>query len=109
VRSGEVDLHVTDPRRTSAQMSADGRTLYVATSAADGSSVTAIDVGTFEVLERWSVEGDVTGLGLSADGARLYLATTDGLEVLDVRTGSELAEVALRTPEPVTRVIALAA
>jgi DNA-binding beta-propeller fold protein YncE len=107
VRSGEIDLHATDPRRTSAQVSADGRTLFVATSGA-GSSVTAIDVRTLEVLDSWNVGGDVTGLGLSADGSRLYAATADGLEILDVTDGSEVAAVAVHTPEPVTKVIALA-
>jgi hypothetical protein len=108
VRSGEIDLHVAEPLRTSAQISAGGRTLYVATSRDDGSSVTAIDVRTFEVLDRWDVEGEVTGLGLSADGERLYAATVEDLEVLDLTTGSEVAEVAIRTSEPVTRVIPLA-
>jgi DNA-binding beta-propeller fold protein YncE len=109
VRSGPVDLRVDDLRRTSAQVSADGETLYVATSA-ERSTITAIDVRTFDVLDRWDVDGDVTGLGLSADGERLYAATSDdGLAMFDLATGEALDGVTVRTPEPVTRVIPLGA
>jgi WD40 repeat protein len=109
VRSGQVDLRLEDLRRTSAQVSADGETLYVATSA-ERSTITAIDVRTFDVVDRWDVDGDVTGLGLSADGERLLAATSDdGLAIFDLDTGEELDGVTVRTPEPVTRVIPLGA
>ena len=86
-----------------------GETLYVATSA-ERSTITAIDVRTFDVLDRWDVDGDVTGLGLSADGERLLAATSDdGLAMFDLDTGEELDGVAVRAPEPVTRVIPLGA
>jgi hypothetical protein len=107
VRSGDVDLRVRDLERTSAQMSADGETLYVATTGA-GSTITAIDVRTFEIRDRWGVDGEVTGIGLSADGDRLLAATRDGLAIFEVATGREVGAVAVRTPEPVTRVVALA-
>ena len=100
VRSGDVDLRVEDLRRTSAQLGADGETLYVATSA-ETSTITAIDVRTFDVLDRWDLEGDVTGLGLSGDGGFLLAATAaDGL-MFDPATGEEIASVTVRTPEPV--------
>ena len=62
------------------------------------------------MLDRWDVDREVTGLGLSADGERLYAATSDdGLAMFDLATGEELDGVIVRTPEPVTRVIPLGA
>ena len=50
----------------------------------------------------------MSGLGLSADGERLYVAFDDRVEVMDATTGSELAGVAVATP-PIERVsVALA-
>jgi len=106
VRSGDVDLRVGDLARTSATVSADGGTLYVATSR-DTSEVTAIDIATFDVLERWRVEGDVTGLGISSDGGHLLAATADGLEILDVTTGEEVDALEVHTPAPATKVLAI--
>ena len=105
VRSGDVDLRVRGIDHTSATMSLDGRTLYVATSRGS-STVSAIDVATFDVLDRWSLETSITGLGLSSDGEHLLAATADGLEIIDVATGHEVGAVDVRSPEPVTRVIA---
>ena len=46
VRTAEVDLGLSgEVERTTAQMSADGRTLFVATAGSNGSTVTAVDVG----------------------------------------------------------------
>jgi len=110
VRTGVLD---TGPggtiERTTAQMSANGRTLFIATAGPGGSTVTAVEVGTFETVDRWSVEGRISSLGLSADGARLYAATGDGLVVLDATSGDEVAAVALDAPDIVTQVLATGA
>ncbi len=51
----------------------------------------------------------MSGLGLSADGERLYVAFDDRVEVMDATTGSELAGVAVASPAPIERVsVALA-
>jgi hypothetical protein len=83
-RSDRIDLGPLEHGRTSARMSADGSTLYVGVG---GSAVSRIDVETFELLGRWPLPGDVTGLALSKDGARLYAALGDGLAVVDTATG----------------------
>jgi hypothetical protein len=83
-RSERIDLGPLAHGRTSARMSADGSTLYVGVG---GSAVSRIDVETFELLGRWPLPGDVTGLALSDDGARLYAALGDGLAVVDTGTG----------------------
>ncbi|MGZ8603767.1 MAG: hypothetical protein ACXWX9_03295 [Actinomycetota bacterium] len=108
VRAGSVDLGGRGNEWTSALVSADGETLYVATAGAEGSTISSVAIRTFEIRDRWSVDGHVTGLGLSSDGERLFAATRDGLAIFDVATGRELGGVAVRTPAPVTRVIALA-
>jgi hypothetical protein len=98
-----IGLRIPGADRTTAQVSADGRTLFVAA----GRTVIEIDTASFEVVRRISATGDVTGLGLSGDGARLYLGLVDGLEVLDAATGSELGLVPVTTPAPIVNVSAL--
>jgi hypothetical protein len=48
---------------------ADGRTLFVG-SVGNGSAIYAIDTATFAILHRWSMPAEISGLGLSMDGAR---------------------------------------
>jgi hypothetical protein len=106
-RTHPIDLSVSGVRRTSAVVSGDGSALYVATAGEHG-GVTRIDTDTFEVERTWATD-DVSGLGLSADGERLYVAFDDRVEVMDARTGSELAGVAVASPAPIERVsVALA-
>jgi DNA-binding beta-propeller fold protein YncE len=83
-RSERIDVGPLEHGRTSARMSADGSTLYVGVG---GSAVSRIDVETFELLGRWPLPGDVTGLALSDDGARLYAALGNSLAVVDTGTG----------------------
>jgi hypothetical protein len=83
-RTERIDLGPLSHGRTSTRMSADGSTLYVGVG---GSAVSRIDVETFELLGRWPLPGDVTGLALSDDGARLYAALGDSLAVVDTGTG----------------------
>jgi hypothetical protein len=107
IRTARIDLAVPGVRHTSAVVSADGSALFVGTSG-EHSGVTKIDTDTFEVVRTWETE-DVSGLGLSADGERLYVAFDDRVEVMDATTGSELAGVAVASPAPIERVsVALA-
>jgi hypothetical protein len=107
IRTAPIDLAVPGVRHTSAVVSGDGSALFVAT-AGERSGVTRIDTDTFEVVRTW-VTDDVSGLGLSADGERLYVAFDDRVEVMDATTGSELAGVAVASPAPIERVsVALA-
>ena len=91
-RTGRVDLSALGGVRTSAQVSADGRTLFVG-SLGDGAAVFAIDTTSLQVVHRWPMNGDVSGLGLSVDGQRLYVALQDEVSVLDASTGAELTTV----------------
>jgi hypothetical protein len=107
IRTHTIDLSVSGVRRTSAVVSGDGSALFVAT-AGEHPGITRIDTDTFDVVRRW-VTDDVSGLGLSADGERLYVASDDRVEVMDATTGSDLAGVAVASPAPIERVsVALA-
>jgi len=107
IRTYTIDLSVSGVRRTSAVVSGDGSALFVAT-AGEHPGITRIDTDTFDVVRRW-VTDDVSGLGLSADGERLYVASDDRVEVMDATTGSDLAGVAVASPAPIERVsVALA-
>ena len=107
IRTAPIDLALPGVRHTSAVVSADGSALFVAT-AGEHSGVTRIDTDTFEVVRTWETD-DVSGLGLSADGERLYVAFDDRVEVMDATTGSDLAGVAVASPAPIERVsVALA-
>ena len=107
IRTAPIALAVPGVRHTSAVVSADGSALFVGTSGAH-SGVTKIDTDTFEVVRTWETD-DVSGLGLSADGERLYAAFDDRVEIMDATTGSELAGVAVASPAPIERVsVALA-
>jgi len=107
IRTYPIDLSVSGVRRTSAVVSGDGSSLFVAT-AGEHPGITRIDTDTFDVVRRW-VTDDVSGLGLSADGERLYVASDDRVEVMDATTGSDLAGVAVASPAPIERVsVALA-
>jgi hypothetical protein len=118
VRTAPLDLAFTGAiGRTSARISPDGQTLFVAiagddTSAAtagdDGSLVTALDASTFEVLDTWRLDESVTGLGVSADGDSLYVASELGISVLDTSTGDELVTVPIAGSSRITQVTPLA-
>ena len=72
-------------------MSADGRTLFVG-SAVDGAAVFTIDTATLQIAHRWPMSADVSDIGLSVDGQRLYVALQDGVTVLDAGTGQKLTD-----------------
>jgi hypothetical protein len=57
-----------------------------------------------QVVHRWPMSGDVSGLGLSVDGLRLYVAQPDGVTVLDASTGAELTAVPYRGIESILHV-----
>jgi hypothetical protein len=102
-RTGRVDLSALGGVRTSAQVSADGRTLFVG-SLGDGAAVYAIDTSSMQIVHRWPMSGDVSGLGLSVDGLRLYVALPDGVTALDSSTGAELTDVPFRGIESILHV-----
>ncbi len=103
-----IDLHRTGAPHTSAVVSSDGRTLFVGAGGATSTFV-ALDTTTFQVRDRWSAAGDASGIGLSRDGLRLYVALEDRVEVFDPTTGGELGAVPLVSPGPVLEVSALSA
>lgn len=79
----------------------DGRGLFLG----GGSEILALDAA-LKVQQRWAIADAATGLGLSADGARLYLSQDGRLSVLDASSGTEFGTVAapdVQTVRHVTR------
>ena len=107
IRTKSVELGSLGGVRTTAQMSADGDTLFIG-SVADGSALYAIDTATLDVVHRWPMRGVVSGLGLSGDGLRLYVALDDRVAVLDPATGEELAAVPFFGVDSIVQVSTLA-
>lgn len=103
LRTEHLALTSPDGVRTSAQVSADGRTLFVG-SVGDGSTVDAIDTTTFTIVHDWSMAAMVLGLGLSDDGLRLYVGQREGVTVLDALTGAELTAVPILGVESILHV-----
>ena len=98
VRTQEIGRTLDGVTRTSAVVSDDGASLYVGAAR----RVERVDTDTLSVADMWDT-GDVTGLGMSADGRRLYVAVGEDVKVLDARTGSELGAVAVPSPAPIER------
>jgi hypothetical protein len=108
----EYDVDLDAPaaiERTTASMSTDGQTLFVAAAGRSTSIVSAIDLYSFEVASAWRLDGSVSGLGLSADGARLYAAVGGGLSVLDARTGESIGETVIDAPDEVQSILPIGA
>ena len=61
-----------------------GRLVAVRRDRGERGGITRIDTDTFDVVRSWTTD-DVSGLGLSSDGRRLYVAFDDRVEVLDAR------------------------
>jgi hypothetical protein len=107
--SGPFHVDLPAPgARTSATVSADGGTLFVGTAGGAG-AVTAVDTASFEATRTWPTGGEVSGLGLSLDGARLYVALTDRIEVLSAASGRDLGDVSVPSPDPIQAISAIAA
>jgi DNA-binding beta-propeller fold protein YncE len=79
--------------KTRAAVSSDGSVLYVA----KGSSIMAMDARSFAVRGTWTMSGPVDGMGMSVDGARLYVAMPGHVALLDPATG--VSERTIRTPD----------
>jgi len=98
LRTTQIGRTLDGITRTSAVVSDDGGSLYVGAAG----QVERIDTDSLTVADVWDT-GDVTGLGMSADGRRLYVAVGEDVKVLDARTGAELGAVAVPSPAPIDR------
>jgi outer membrane protein assembly factor BamB len=72
--------------QTEAALSPDGRSLFVST----GRAIVALDAMTLVPVAKWNLPGTVSGLGVSNDGARLYVAMPSEVEALNATNGTRL-------------------
>jgi DNA-binding beta-propeller fold protein YncE len=71
---------------SSPQTAHDGRhTLYVGL----GPFVYAVDTVDMSVRDRWTLDGEITGIQISADGTKLYVSVKGDVVTIDVATGTE--------------------
>ncbi|HEX9121917.1 MAG TPA: hypothetical protein VF984_00930 [Actinomycetota bacterium] len=106
-KTATVPLAVAGASHTSARVSADGGTLFVGVADGTTSSISAIDTTTLGVSATWSMSAAVSGLGLSGDGLRLYVALGDRVAILDAVTGRELEALPFTSTAPIVDVSAL--
>ena len=104
-RTGEVELSgtATDPAssvRTSVAVSRDGATLFVASGTSPG-TVSAIDIADLTLVDSWASPVPVSGLGLSLDGAALYVAGAGRIALFDLSTGETSATVPTPVLDPI--------
>jgi hypothetical protein len=100
-RSERIELEPLQPGRTSAGISVDGHTLFVGDG---GSSLARIDTRTLEILGRWRLPGDVTGLAMSEDGARLYAALGGAVAIVDTGSGEATTTLPFASVESILHV-----
>jgi DNA-binding beta-propeller fold protein YncE len=98
LRTEQVGRTLDGIGSTSAVVSDDGASLYVGAAG----QVERIDTDSLTIADVWDT-GEVTGLSMSADGRRLYVAVGEDVKVLDARTGAELGTVAVPSPVPIDR------
>ncbi|MGH2700157.1 MAG: YncE family protein [Actinomycetota bacterium] len=89
--STTMDLDALTKGDESAQVGSDGR-LYLA----GGTQVLALDGRTLEAVERWEIGERVSGLAVSSDGTRLYLAIRNRVKVVDSTTGAGIEVIRAR-------------
>jgi len=100
-RTERLDLDPVERGRTTAMMSADGNTLFVGVG---GEAVIRVAIDSLETLGHWSLPGNVTGLALSEDGARLYAALGDHVAIVDAGTGDALSTFSFGRTESILHV-----
>jgi hypothetical protein len=83
VREAHVNLGAVGPGRVFAQVSDDGRTLFVA----GGRSIVPVDTSRLAASSTWSVDGPVSALAVSPRSGELYAAVADRVEALDSTSG----------------------
>jgi hypothetical protein len=98
------------------QLSADGKRLYAVGVKGSGyeampNGIISIDTTTWQVIDRWLPDVQVSFIQLGSDGSTLYVQATDGsgattLTVLDTRTGVA-SPVAQDLPSNVTSLLQL--
>jgi hypothetical protein len=76
---------------------ADDRTFADATNdrlfVAGGAEVVVLDPDTLQVVGRWPLDAEITGLAASEDGRRLHVSTSDQITTLETSDGKVQAEV----------------
>jgi hypothetical protein len=73
----------------------DDKTFSVASSSgllyvAGNDTVVTIDTSSLRVVNRWRMDGDVTGLEVSPDGRTVFVAVADAIVMIDSATGTHM-------------------
>jgi YVTN family beta-propeller protein len=84
IRTATVGFQTDDAAHAAATVSPDGGTLYVST----GEAVVAVDTAALDVRFSWPTSIPAQALATSVDGAALYAAFADRIDVLDPSTGT---------------------
>lgn len=88
IETAEVPFGAADDRTFAA---ANDDRLFVG----GGSEVVVLDSFSLEVVDRWAIGAEVTGLAVSEDGRRLYVSTSDEITTLLASDGEVESRVAV--------------
>ena len=57
--------------------------------------VATIDTSSLRVVDRWAMEGQVTGLEVSPDGRTVYVAVDESVAMIDAETGRQMGTLSV--------------
>ena len=68
---------------------------------AGNDEVVTIDTSSLRVVDRWRMDGDVTGLRAAPDGSIVYVATADSIAMVDATMGSLIGTLPIESVDDI--------
>jgi hypothetical protein len=86
-----AQIHLGDADDETFATTGGSRRLYVA----GNDSVVTIDISSMKAVDRWQMDGEVTGLEVGPDGRTVYVAVGESVTMIDAAGGAQVGVVAV--------------